>query len=100
MEQRGPAGARFFRTHSVEYYISPVTIFGEILIDGGSRGGFVRSILQWPTVWVLLREVAIASVALGALRLFEAARRTREDLDAASDDARIVDDVAGQEDLA
>ena len=55
---------------------------------------------RWPTVWVLLREVAIASVALGALRLFETARRTREDLDATSDDARIVADVAGEEDLA
>jgi len=100
IDQRGPAGARFFWPFSDAYYISPVTIFGEILIDGGSRAGFVRSILQWPTVWVLLREVAIASVALGALRLFEAARRTRENLDATSDDARIVADVAGEEDLA
>lgn len=74
IDQRGPAGAQFFWPISHAYYISPVTIFGEIIIDGRSRLGFVQSILAWPTVGVLAREALFASIALLSVRLLEMAR--------------------------
>lgn len=77
IDQRGPAGAQFFWPFSDAYYISPVTIFGEIIIDGRSRLGFVRSILAWPTVGVLAREVLFTLAALMAVHLLEMARNDR-----------------------
>jgi len=74
IDQRGPAWAQFFWPLSDAYYISPVTIFGEILIDGRSRIGFIRSIVAWPTVVVLAREAGCAAIALLAVRLSELAR--------------------------
>jgi len=71
IDQRGPAGAQFFWPLSDAYYISPVTIFGEILIDGRTRLGFVRSILAWPTVVVLTHEALWAGAALAAVRVSE-----------------------------
>jgi len=71
IDERGPAGAQFFWPLSNAYYIFPHTIFGEILIDGDSRTGFIASILAWPTVFVLGRELAIAAVAIGACNLLE-----------------------------
>jgi len=71
IDQRGPAGAQFFWPLSDAYYIFPGTIFGEILIDGGSRTGFVASVLAWPTAVVLAHEVAFAIVAVGSLNLVE-----------------------------
>jgi membrane-bound metal-dependent hydrolase YbcI (DUF457 family) len=76
IDQRGPAGAQFFWPLSDAYYISPVTIFGEIIIDGRSRLGFVRSILAWPTVGVLVREALFALATLASVRLFERMRST------------------------
>jgi membrane-bound metal-dependent hydrolase YbcI (DUF457 family) len=77
IDQRGPAGVQFLWPLSDAYYISPVTVFGEILIDGRSRLGFVRSILAWPTVGVLAREALFALTALIFVRLFEIARSAR-----------------------
>lgn len=71
IDQRGPAGAQFFWPLSAAYYISPVTIFGEILIDGASREGFIWSIVAWPTVRVLAREMLIAGVALLSVQAME-----------------------------
>jgi membrane-bound metal-dependent hydrolase YbcI (DUF457 family) len=77
IDQRGPAGAQFFWPLSDAYYISPVTVFGEVIIDGRSRLGFVRSILAWPTVGVLAREALFALTALASVRLFEIVRGRR-----------------------
>ncbi len=77
IDQRGPAGAQFFWPLSDAYYLSPVTIFGEILINGGSRQGFIWSIVAWPTVRVLAREALIAGVALASLRVFDLALGVR-----------------------
>ncbi len=93
-DRRGAAGARFFWPLSDSYYISPVTIFHEIFIDGGSRLGFVRSILAWPTLWVLAREAAIVVIALASVRIFELVRAARRE--------SALGDLAasGEEDLA
>ena len=71
IDERGPAGAQFFWPLSTAYYIAPVTVFGEILVDGASRAGFLASVIRWPTVLVLARDTAIAVVALGAFNLLE-----------------------------
>ncbi len=55
-----------------------MTIFGEILIDGGSREGFIWSIVRWPTLWVLLRESVIAALALASLRMLDGVRALRQ----------------------
>ncbi len=102
IDQRGPAGAQFFWPFSDAYYISPVTLFGEILIDGTSRQGFIWSIVAWPTVWVLAREALIAGLAvvLVEVMLREPAgtpvRGTRDE--ASLDPAELGS--AGEEDLA
>ncbi len=93
-DRRGAAGARFFWPLSDAYYISPVTIFREIFIDGGSRLGFVHSIVAWPTLWVLAREAAIVVVALATLRIVELVRAARRE--AAPGDLAPT----GEEDLA
>lgn len=83
IDERGPAGAQFFWPLSDAYFIFPHTVFREIIIDGGSRGGFVASILRWPTVGVLAREAVLATVAIAAFNLIEAwlgARRARAPL--------------------
>jgi len=71
IDERGQAGAQFFWPLSTAYYIAPVTVFGEIIIDGASRAGFLASVLGWPTVLVLAREAAIAVVAIGTFNLLE-----------------------------
>lgn len=71
IDARGPAGARFFWPLSDAYFIFPFTSFGEILIDGGSRRGFLASIMRWPTVVVLAREAMVAAAAVVLLNLLE-----------------------------
>jgi hypothetical protein len=72
IDARGPAGAQFLWPLSDAYLIAPFTIFHEILIDGRSRVGFVRSVVDWPTVVVLAREVAIAALVVCVARAVEA----------------------------
>lgn len=72
IDERGPAGGQFLWPLSDAYYIAPVTIFTEIIIDGNSRLGFLASVLAWPTVVVLARECVVALCALGAFTLLEA----------------------------
>jgi membrane-bound metal-dependent hydrolase YbcI (DUF457 family) len=69
VDVRGPAGAQFLWPFSDAFLIAPVTIFHEIIIDGGSRLGFLRSVLAWQTVEVLAREAALALVAVAGLGL-------------------------------
>jgi hypothetical protein len=68
---RDAAGAQFFWPVSNAYYISPVTIFNGMFLDGGSRSGFIRSIMTWPTVWLLAHEVLIAGVVVVVLRMLD-----------------------------
>lgn len=74
IDHRPPFGGQFLWPFSSQYLISPVTIFGEILIDGRTRADFLRTVLDWPTIWVLIREVVICSVAIGGWHLGEAWR--------------------------
>jgi membrane-bound metal-dependent hydrolase YbcI (DUF457 family) len=70
IDARPPTGAPFFWPFSDAYYLAPVTIFHEILIDGRSRLGFVDSVVGWPTAMVLAREILIAAaivVTIGAI---------------------------------
>ena len=71
IDERAPAGAQFFWPLSKAYYIAPVTVFGEIIVDGASRSGFLASVLGWPTILVLTRDAAVAVLALGAFALLE-----------------------------
>ncbi len=69
IDARGPAGAQFFWPLSDGYYISPVTVFHEIIIDGDSRAGFLRTVLAWRTVVVLVREMVIATAMVAGVHL-------------------------------
>ncbi len=57
IDTRPPAGGQFLWPLSDAYYIAPVTIFTEIHIDGRTRAAFLESVLAWPTVVVLAREL-------------------------------------------
>jgi membrane-bound metal-dependent hydrolase YbcI (DUF457 family) len=72
IDERGPAGAQFFWPLSDAYFIFPRTIFGEIIIDGASRAGFLATVFAWPTVAVLARELAFAVVAIGTCNVLQA----------------------------
>lgn len=65
IDTRPPAGGQFLWPFSSAYFMSPVTIFTEIHIDGTTRAGFLRTVLAWPSVAVLTREIVIATVVLG-----------------------------------
>ena len=97
IDQRGPTGAQFFWPLSDAYYIAPVTFFTEILIDGGSRLGFIGSILRWETVIVLTRETAIAVVAVALVTLIEPSLFGGE---AERTDEAELTSASGEEDLA
>ena len=75
IDARGPAGAQFLWPLSAAYYIAPVTFFGEILIDGTSRLGFLATVLAPQTLPVLLHEAAVAVAVVAAVTL-AAGRRT------------------------
>jgi inner membrane protein len=97
VDVRGPAGAQFFWPLSSAYYIAPVTIFHEILIDGSNRAAFVRSVVGWPAVAVLLREAVLALAAVTVLEVLLGWRPR------AARDAELVPVLAsdsGEEDLA
>ncbi len=66
IDTRPPSGGQFLWPFSAAYYMSPVTFFTEIHIDGMTRAGFLRTVLAWQTVAVLRREIVIAAVVLGA----------------------------------
>jgi inner membrane protein len=95
IDQRPPVGAQFFWPLSDAYFIAPLTIFSEILIDGRSRAGFIRSVVAWPTVAVLAREALIALVALACVRVVELGRGMRPTVV----DVTVLAD-SGEEDLA
>jgi len=71
IDHRPPFGGQFFWPFSSEYFLSPVTIFSEILIDGRTRADFIRTTVNWQTVGVLLREAGIVAVTVGAWMLGE-----------------------------
>ncbi|MBI3770090.1 MAG: metal-dependent hydrolase [Deltaproteobacteria bacterium] len=68
---RDAAGAQFFWPLSDAYYISPVTIFNGMFLDGDSRSSFISSIVAWPTVWLLAYEVLVAGVVVVLLRVLD-----------------------------
>ena len=70
IDTRPPAGAQFLWPFSSAYFIAPVTIFTEIYIDGRTRVGFLRTVLAWPTVVVLAREIVIATVVVWVILTF------------------------------
>lgn len=65
IDSRPPAGGQFLWPFSDAYLSAPVPIFTEIYIDGRTRAGFLRTVLAWPSVVVLARELVIAGVAVG-----------------------------------
>ncbi len=74
IDSRPPAGGQFLWPFSDAYYIAPIRMFREIHIDGLTRGGFLASVLAWPTVRVLAREGALV---LGVVALWHACAAVR-----------------------
>jgi len=64
IDTRPPAGVELLWPFSSAYFISPVTLFTEIHIDGATRMGFLETVLAWPTLVVLARETVLAIVAV------------------------------------
>lgn len=71
IDSRPPAGAQFLWPFSDAYFGTTVPVFSEIYIDGRTREGFLRTVLAWPSVVVLLRELVMAGVAIGAWHAVE-----------------------------
>ena len=79
IHERGPAGGQFFWPFSDAYIYSPVLIFREIVIDGDSRTGFLRTIFAWRTLFVLSTEAVFAMVVVGTSQVIVPwLRRVRE----------------------
>jgi inner membrane protein len=74
IDHRPPFGGQFLWPFSAEYWTSPVTIFHEIIIDGRTRVDFLRTVIAWPIVGVLAREIVIAAMMVGAWHGWEAWR--------------------------
>ena len=74
IDSRPPAGGQFLWPFSEAYFSSPITIFGEIYIDGITRSGFLGTVLAWPTVAVLAREAVIAASMIALWRGLQALR--------------------------
>jgi membrane-bound metal-dependent hydrolase YbcI (DUF457 family) len=66
MDSRPPLGGQFLWPFSDTYYISPVPIFGEVWLNGTTRAGFISTVLAWPTMLVLAREIAIVLAVVAA----------------------------------
>lgn len=71
IDSRPPAGAQFLWPLSSAYFGTTVPVFGEIYIDGRTREGFLRTVLAWPSVVVLFRELVIAGGAIGGWHAVE-----------------------------
>lgn len=71
IDSRPPAGGQFLWPFSNAHLIAPAPLFTEILIDGRTRASFLGTVVAWPTVAVLARELGIAAVAIGAWQLGE-----------------------------
>ncbi len=93
IDTRPPPGVQFLWPFSSGYFISPVTVFSEIYIDGQTRAGFLRTVFAWPTFVVLVREVVIAALAIGAWQAVEWWRGR-------SESERLLALDRGEEDLA
>jgi inner membrane protein len=97
IDSRPPAGGQFLWPFSSEYVVAPITFFTEIYIDGHTRESFLRSVLDWPTIVVLARELVIAIVAIGGWHLVELAKGR---VSAARATARTLVSPGTEEDLA
>ena len=78
---KGPHGARLLWPLSNEYLISPVTPFGEVIIDPSGCLAFVQSLVQAPALRVWLGEIGLLVLVVAAVRIV---RLVRAGLDAAA----------------
>jgi membrane-bound metal-dependent hydrolase YbcI (DUF457 family) len=83
IDHRPPLGGQFLWPLSAEYFMAPVSVFGEILIDGRTRADFLRTVVAWPTIGVLARELVIGALMVGAWHGWEAWRARAFDRDLA-----------------
>lgn len=74
IDSRPPAGGQFLWPLSAAYFIAPLPILGEIYIDGRTRAAFLQTVLAWPTVVVLAREIALVVVGVGGWQLVDRMR--------------------------
>jgi membrane-bound metal-dependent hydrolase YbcI (DUF457 family) len=71
-----PHGAQFLWPFSHAYYLSPVTVLPEIIIDPSGRAAFLASLVAPETMGVWVREVTILVTTVIGARAFRA-RQTR-----------------------
>jgi len=67
-----PSGARFLWPLSDAYWISPVPLLREVLLDRSSSAAFFRSLLTGDTLTVWTEEVALFVCAVAAVRVTRA----------------------------
>jgi membrane-bound metal-dependent hydrolase YbcI (DUF457 family) len=62
-----PYGGRFLWPFSNAYYVAPVTLLPEIIIDPSGRVAFLRSLVAPHTGMVWLREVGLLALTVSAV---------------------------------
>jgi membrane-bound metal-dependent hydrolase YbcI (DUF457 family) len=67
IDARPPEGARFLWPLSDAYYLAPVTVLGEIIIDPSGRLAFFRSLVTAQTLGVWLGEAAFLACTIAAV---------------------------------
>ena len=69
-----PSGVALFWPFSDAYYISPVTVLGEIIIDPSGRTAFVKSLFTPDTIRVWAVEITVFLVTVCGVQAFRAWR--------------------------
>jgi hypothetical protein len=70
-----PYGAQFLWPLSAAFYHAPFSLFGEIVVDPHTAGGFFTSIFTGPPAWVAwTREVLVAGLGVSGVQTLRAAR--------------------------
>jgi membrane-bound metal-dependent hydrolase YbcI (DUF457 family) len=74
IDARAPHGARFLWPMSERYFLSPVTVLREILIDPSGREAFLRSLAAPPTWGVWAGEVSLLVFVVAAVHVARGGR--------------------------
>ena len=77
-DAKPPHGAPLLWPLSDRYLISPVTPFGEVIIDPSGRAAFLRSLIQPAALRVWVAEVALLVLVVVAVRIVRLVRAALE----------------------
>ncbi len=78
VDARAPYGGQFLWPLSDAYIISPVPLFGEILVNGSARFPFLQTVFSWSALVQLLREAGLSASAIGVAYLIEMGQQRRK----------------------